>query len=150
MTPKHKEISEYIFKLSTFVLAETGLDTPLFVLIKDDQPIPVLIPPQVEIELTEYATYSLKFAKEHAADAMLFVSGMWVVSGPEVELDYSVRPSESKDREHYLSLVYISNDGKSKASLVGKVEQDPTGRKYVREQTWLDSVRNFNLLSSWK
>lgn len=150
MDSEHKKIAEKIYKMATFVLAESGADTPLFVLIKDNESIPILIPPGMEIDVAGYATMSLKLAKEHDADAMLVVGGMWVVSDLLDNIDLQTKPSESEKREHYLNLVYITKDGKIIESIAGKIETAPDGTQYVKDQEWLDSVQDFSLLQPWK
>ena len=150
MDPKHKEIAEQIYQMSTFVLAESGTDAPLAILIKDNQTIPILIPPGSEIDTAGYIMMSLNFAREQDADAILIVAGMWVVTGHIDEIDLDLRPSQQDNRQHYLNLVYMSADGSDLQSLAGKVEMDPAGTKYVREQEWLDSVQDFEWLQPWK
>ena len=150
MDPKHKELAEQIYQMATFILAESGTDAPLAVLIKDNQTIPVLIPPGTEIDTAGYIMISLNFAREQKADAIVVIAGMWVVTGHIDEIDLNIRPSEQDNREHYLNLVYMSADGSDLESLAGKVEMDPAGTKYVREQEWLESVQDFEWLQPWK
>ena len=150
MEEKHREIAEEIYQMATFVLVESGTDTPLFVLIKDNESIPILIPPGMELDLSTYATMSLKLANEQEADAMVLVGGMWVVTDLIDNIDLQTRPSESDKREHYLNLIYISDDGKILESIAGRVETDPAGTMYIKDQEWLDSVQDFDLLQPWK
>jgi hypothetical protein len=150
MDKQHKKISEELYQTASFILTESGKDTPLFVLIKNNETFPILIPPGMEIDLATYSTLSLKLAREYDADAMIVIGGMWVVTDLVDNIDFQTRPSESDKREHYLNLIYITADGKTLESLAGKVEKDPAGTMYVREQDWLDSVQDFSLLQSWK
>lgn len=150
MDKQHKELAEQVYQTATFILAESGKDTPLFILIKGDETIPILIPPGMEINLAEYSTLSHKMAKEQDADAMMIVGGMWVVMDTIDNIDLQTRPSESDKREHYLNLVYMSADGETVESIAGKVEKDPAGTMYVKEQDWLDSIQEFSLLQPWK
>lgn len=150
MDENHKKIAEEVYQMATFILVESGKDTPLFVLIKDNESIPIIIPPGMEVDLASYATMSLQLAKEQDADAMMVVGGMWVVSDHIDNIDLQTRPSESDMREHYLNLVYISKDGKILESIAGKVEKDIAGTMYVKEQDWLDTVQDFSLLQPWQ
>ena len=150
MDENHKKIAEEVYQMATFILVESGRDAPLFVLIKDNESIPIIIPPGIEIDLPYYATISLKLAKEQDADAMMVVGGMWVVSDHIDNIDLQTRPSESDKREHYLNLVYITKDGKTLESIAGKVETDIAGMMYVKEQDWMDTIQHFSLLQPWQ
>lgn len=150
MDEQHKKLAEEVYQTATFILTESGKDTPLFILIKEDETIPILIPPGMEINLAEYSTLSHKLAKEHDADAMMVVGGMWVVMDTIDNIDLQTRPSESDKREHYLNLVYMSADGEVTESIAGKVERDVAGTMYVKEQDWLDEIQDFSLLQPWK
>ena len=150
MDPKHRELAEEIYQMSSFVLAESGADAPLFILIKDNKSIPILIPPGTEIDTAGYIMMSLNFAREEKADAIIVVAGMWVVTGHVDDINLDVRPSEQESREHYLNLVYMSSDGSELESIAGKVETDPAGTKYVRHHEWMDSVQDFEWLQPWK
>ena len=61
MDPTHKEIAEEIYNMASFALAETGNDTTLFVLIKENQSIPILVPPGFDIDTAGYAMMSMHF-----------------------------------------------------------------------------------------
>ncbi len=150
MNPKHKEIAENVYQIALFTLAETGTDVPLFVLIKEDQSIPILIPPYLEIDTAGYALMSMNLAKEHDADALILISGMWVVTGNINEIDVNIRPSESDLKEHYLNLIYMTADGSGVESIAGKVETDPSGTKYVRHHEWMDSIQEFEWCQPWR
>jgi hypothetical protein len=150
MDPKHKEIAENLYQMASFSLAETGIDTALFVLIKGEQSIPIFVPPGTDIDTAEYALMAMNFAGEQNADAVIVVAGMWVVTGLAEEIDTDVRPSQHKSREHYLNLVYMTADGKTFESIVGKVEMDPAGTKFVRHHEWLESVQEFEWLQPWR
>jgi len=149
MDPKHKEIAENIYDLASFSLVETGNDTILFVLIKDNETIPILIPQGTEIDTADYTMMSMSIAKEHNADAIIVVAGMWVVTGSAKEIDITIRPSESPKREHYLNLIYMTADGNTFESIAGKVETDPAGTKFVRDHDWVDNVQQFEWFQPW-
>jgi hypothetical protein len=150
MDPKHKELAEQIYNSATFSLAETGNDSPLFIIIKDNQVTPILIPPGFEVDISGYAMLSLHYAQEAQADALIIISSMWVVLENVEALETGIRPSEHPDREHYFNLIYFSADGKEIESIAGKVETDISGTKFVREHDWLDSVQAFDWLQPWK
>lgn len=150
MNPKHKEIAENVYQIALFSLVETGHDTPLFVLIKDNQSMPILIPPGLEIDVAGYTMMSLNLAREKNADAIMVVSGMWVVTGQLDDIDLTVRPSENNMKEHYLNLVYMTADGSLFKSIAGKVETDPQGTKFVREHEWLADVQHFEYFEPWR
>ena len=150
MDPKHKEIAEGIYQAAIFGLAETGVDMPVISLIKDNQCIPILIPPYIEITVDEYAARANEMAKEQNADAILIIAGMWVVKGHKDEIDLEQRPSQSPNREEHLNLVYMSADGEETASITGEIKTNVgTGTKYVEKYDWMDAVRN-NFFEPWK
>jgi hypothetical protein len=150
MNPKHKEIAETIYQTAIFALAETGKDAPIFFLIKDNQTIPILVPPGLDIDVTGYIMTSLELAKEHDADAIMIVAGMWVVTSNVNDIDLTIRPSEHDDKQHYLNLVYMSADGSELTSIAGKVETDPSGTKYVRDHEWLFDFQQFEMFEPWR
>lgn len=150
MDPKHREIAESVYNTASFALAETGLDTALFVLIKDNESIPILVPPGTDIDTAGYAMMSMHYAKEHDADAIVVVSGMWIVKQHIQEYDPDMRPSEHPDREHYLNLIYMTADGGEMESIVGKVETDPGGRKFVRDHEWTQGIEMTHWLEPWR
>ncbi|MCK5613790.1 hypothetical protein KAR91_68635 [Candidatus Pacearchaeota archaeon] len=150
MNPKHKAIAENVYKIALFSLVESGRDTPLFVLIKDNQSIPILIPPGLEIDVASYTMMSLNLAREQNADAIMVVSGMWVVTGEIDDIDLTIRPSESDMKEHYLNLVYMTADGSEFNSIAGKVEIDPQGTKFIRHHEWLDNLQQFEYFQPWR
>ncbi len=136
--------------MATMALAESGLDTTLFVLVKENQSIPILVPPGFDIDTTGYSMMALYYAKEQNADALICVSGMWIVKQHISELEEDIRPSEHPDREHYLNLIYMSADGKTMESIVGKVEQDPSGTKFVRNHEWSEGLETTKWFEPWR
>jgi hypothetical protein len=150
MNQKHKKLAEEIYVASVFALAEKGMDAPIFILIKNDKSIPLLIPPDLEIGVAEYASMASDNARDLNADAIIVISGMWVVIDKAENLDPNVKPSDHPNREHYLNLVYMSADGKTLESIAGKVETDLAGHQFVREHEWLESMLDFNFIEAWK
>ena len=150
MDPKHKEIAENVYQLASFALTETGHDTTLFVLIKDNNSIPIIVPEDSRIDTSSYTLMSMNYAQQQNADAIIVVSGMWVVKGTLSEIELDVRPSESDKREHYLNLIYMTADGSNFESIAGKVERDIAGTKFVREHEWVDSIQKFEWFQPWR
>jgi hypothetical protein len=150
MNDEHRRIAEEIYKISAFALTETGKEIPVFILVKHDMPIPLLVPPDKDMDMGAYIMSALSFAKQYDADALILVASMWVVSGKLGEIDTRIKPSESPDREEYLNLIYMTADGLIIESLSGKVETTPIGTKFIRSQEWMDSTMKADWLQPWR
>jgi hypothetical protein len=150
MNDEHKKIAEEFYKISSFALTESGKETPVFILVKDNLPIPLLVPPNQSMDTGSYIIFALGVAKRIDADALILVAGMWVITGKIGEVDTTIRPSMHPEREEYLNLIYMSADGSEIESLSGKIESDPAGTKFIRDQEWTDSVLKMDWLQPWR
>ena len=63
-------------------------------------------------------------------------------------LSGQIKPSEHPDREEYLTLVYMDENGDSE-SLIGKIERDITNLPFTRESHWLDDTV-VSVMMPWK
>jgi len=154
MNAHDKKKCEELFAHISMVLAENGMVFPTYIMILGGQVVPVMVNPQEEMSLSEYEGVVNQAAIEMQPDAMILISEQWMVSkhkdDPEVQLlvDGIIKPSDQDDKEEYLVLIITERDGNSN-SLVAKIEKDPIGTRFIREQHWIDSCVS-NLIRPWK
>lgn len=153
MNEQDKEKAEMLFTHISIVLTEHGKVFPTYIMIMDGQVIPVMVTEKAEMSLAEYEGVVHQAATEMQPDAMILIAEQWMVSrakdDPDISLliDGIIKPSDQKDKESYLTLIYTDKTGNSE-SLIGKIESDPMGTRFVRDQTWIKDCQS-NMIRSW-
>lgn len=154
MNEQDKANAEMLFSHISMVLTEHGKVFPTYIMIMDSQIIPVMVTQKAEMSLAEYESIVHQAATEMQPDAMILISEQWMISrakdDPDIPLlvDGVMKPSDQPDKESYLTLIYTDKTGASE-SLIGKIESDPAGTRFVREQSWIDDCMS-NMIRSWK
>lgn len=155
MDSKHKELVEDIFGKVSMSLAESGVITPLYIMILNDGSLlPIIIGNGEEsIDLKLYASGAVNAAQEMDAAAMLFVCEQYMVSSskddPSMQalLNGTIRASEHPNKEEYLAIVYMDKEGNCE-SLISKIQKDLAGRRYAVEFEWIEASMT-NMLVPW-
>jgi len=92
-----------------------------------------------------YFNYVKHYASKINADGIILISENNVVVSNESDVciegltNGTLKVEDHPDKTSYLILAYVSNTGENKA-LFGKIEKDPTGRKYITNQEWATDV----------
>ncbi len=152
MNEQHKQKSEYIFTHLSIMLAEHPAVVPTYIMIIDGDLVPVVVPHK-EISMEEYEYFVHEAAKQSKPEAMIFICEQWMVSrrkdDPQAQLliDGVIRAQDQKDKEPYLSLIYKHADGNTN-SLIAKIESDPVGTRFTRDQTWIENCES-TMIRSW-
>jgi len=151
MDDETKDLMEKIFVNHCIMLSEVGSVIPIFFIIVNRQITPIILSEDMQMDFEKYATFSIKAADQMDASAMILVSEQYMVMGKDSDKDMKalltgeIKPSEHPNKLEYLSLTYMEAHGKAE-SLYGKIEKDPTGLRFVREQTWADGVQTTQLM----
>ena len=153
MDEQHREVCEDLFNKFSMAMSQTGSAVPIYVMIlEDDTVYPIVV--NEAIEFQEYAKIALNIANQYDAYAMILICEQYMVSKKTGDADLSallsgqIRASEHPDREEYLTLVYLDENGESE-SLIGKIERDLMGTPFTRESKWLqDTV--VSVMMPWK
>lgn len=154
MDKHHIQYSEYLFSAISMALTEHGKVYPTYVMIIQDEMIPVIAAPKENLTLAEYERAVNQAAMDVQPDAIILICEQWMVSrqkdDPETQLliDGVLRASEVPDKESYLTLIYTDIDGNSE-SLVAKIDSDPAGTRFTRDQSWIKGCVS-NLIKPWK
>jgi hypothetical protein len=153
MDEKHREIAEDLFNKFSMSMTQTGNVVPIYVIIlADDTVYPIMV--DIPVEFREYSTIALNLANQYNAYAMMLICEQYMVSKKIGDSDLSsllsgkIKASEHPDREEYLILAYMDENGNSE-SLIGKIERDLMGTPFTRESKWLkDTV--VSVMMPWK
>ena len=154
MDDKTKDLMEKIFVNHCIMLTEAGAIIPIFFIIVNKQIIPIILSEEMQMDFTQYSTVVVKAADEMDASAMILISEQYMIIGNKSDIDIKallsgeIKLSEHPDKQEYLALIYMEADGKTE-SLYGKIEKDPGGIRYVREQQWADGVQK-SQLTAWR
>lgn len=151
MLKYHKETTQQIFDVTVMSLAEKGYVQPLYLMILDGKLIHLST--ENDMPIDEYKHLVNQTALKAKPEAIIFICEQWQVTrkkdDPEIErlMNGLLKPSEQDDKELYLTLIYKDKYDNTD-SLVGKIESDPIGVKFVRESKWIDySV--CNMIDPW-
>lgn len=154
MLEYHKETCELLFNSFVMKLAEMGTIDPIYIMILDGQVIPILISNGDGMSFDNYKILVSKKVIEIQPEALILIFENWQVSREKGDSDIDLlakglmKPSEQEDKELWLSLIYSHIDDHIE-SLIGKIETDIIGTKFVREQKWVDECVS-NLILPWK
>jgi len=154
MDQKLKEKLEDLFTKISFTITEQGFSVPLFIMhLSDGEMMPVMMSGHSEISIEEYASAAMLGASEMNAMALIFICEQYVVSKrkDDVEmqclLNGTIKPSDHPDREECLTMIYMDKKGKC-ISLIGKIEKDIRGTKYINETHWTQGSVT-NIIQPW-
>jgi len=152
MDDKTKDLMEKIFINHCMMLTEVGGVIPIFfIIINNNQITPIILSEKMQMNFEQYTTFSIKAADEMDASAIILISEQFMVKGDQSDEDMKalvsgkIKPRDHPNKEEYLSLTYMESHGKAE-SLYGKIEKDPTGVRFVREQSWADGVQTTQLM----
>jgi hypothetical protein len=158
MSKGHKSLAEDIFNSSCMTLNEAGLMYPMFFLVKEEQFMPVVMPPEKlkECGIDGYASIVMSAADDENAEAIMFVSEQWQVkrSMSHEELkefkDGKKLPRLDPDSQEVLCLMYISSKGETRV-LMGDVERSVDNVPFVRGSKWInDNTQNSPFFQRWR
>jgi len=154
MDEQHKKIVEDLFSKYSMFLTEKGPSSPLYIMILQDYTvIPIVVTTDEGLPFDQYASAAINAAHETDAAALLLLCTQNFVTrkkgDPDVELLINglVKASDMPDKEEYLTIMYMTSDGKTE-SLVSKIKKDITGKPYTVEFEWIGGVTNF--MTPWK
>jgi len=151
MDENHRQIAEDLFSSVSMNMTTTGKTIPLYIMIlPGDQVLPIIVS-DPEISIQQYATICTNIAHQQNAIAMMMVCEQFMVSKHKDDADIEllingvIRASEHPDREEYLTLIYMDQDGVSE-SIIAKIYKDAAGTPFTRDFQWVkDSVTSMVL-----
>ena len=142
-----KQTLENIYKYHCFMMADTGKAPPMVFIFKDSMPFPIYINEEVEMGIGQYISCAIDIAKQNSADGIAMVYEQQV--GSEKYSDEKIKNilegvtsiTESENKKEHLVLSYTESNGKTHM-LMGEIEKDDGGVRFVKNQKWTDSAYN--------
>jgi hypothetical protein len=136
-------------------LTETGKSFPVYILIlPGDEVFPVVLSGELDIDMATYAMTANDVAREMEAEAMMLICEQTMIARTNESedlqdlLDGKLRPSEMPDKEDYLTMMYMFQDGQVE-SLISKIHSDPAGTRYTRDKKWIKEAVT-SMITEWK
>lgn len=155
MDDKIKEKLTELYDYHCILLSKHGEVTPIYFLIKDSIITPMIVSANNSVQFDVYSSWVISQANKIDADALVLISEHFVVTGNKNDEDMKalikgkIKTSDHPENKQYLILTYMEAGGGLKESLLGKIESDPLGVKFIRDQEWaLDD--SSQMAVSWK
>ena len=142
MDDETKEKLTKLYDYHCILLSKHGEVAPIYFIIKGNFITPMLVPSGNPVQFDIYSSWVIDQANKINADALVLISEHCVVTGNKNDEDIEalikgkMRPSDHPDNKQYLVLTYMEVGSSSKESLLGKIENDPLGVKFIRSQEW--------------
>jgi hypothetical protein len=153
MDEKQKELLEGFFNTAQLMLAKDGKVKPLYILIKEQNAMPVFYEGQMTTE--EYANTVTEIAYEQNMDAAILICEQNMVRGhkdaPEMQPYISGEKGvkEHPDCKSYLMGCFMTAEGEYETMIAEIHTELSKGTKYVFEPEWIDDTQT-NYLVAWR
>lgn len=154
MEESHRVMAENLFTNMCLLLTEHGHVAPTYFMIMKEEIIPIMISDNININFLQYQDLAEQTIKYSNPEAVMLIAEQFLIKrkkdDPDIQkiLDGKLKPSQTSDREEFLTLMYVSIDNE-KESLIGKIETDLIGTKFIRSQDWLDTCLT-TAIKPWK
>ena len=155
MKETHRAICERLFDGISMALTETGKAFPVYIIIlPGDDVFPIVLAGEMELDVASYSLMANDVAREMQAEAMMLICEQVMVSRTNDStdlqdlLDGTVRPRDMADKEDYLTMMYMFEDGQVE-SLIAKIHSDPRGTRYTKDKKWIKEAVT-NMITEWK
>lgn len=154
MDKKTKKLMEDLYTHHCIMLSELSHIVPIFFIIFDKNLTPMFLNAETKLNFDQYTSVVINAADNMNADYIVLISEQYMVTGNKHSkdikalMDGTIKPSEHPNKEEHLVLVCMKADGETH-SLIGKIETDLGGTRFIREQSWVDNIET-TLIVPWR